>query len=114
MGAWGTKPYENDKSSDWLFSLWKKFPLQLEIASSLEMNVEDYHEEIRIAAFILSQMAYLSAWDLEELESLFQIALEKLALISNMEIYQEVDFQREIESEIFRLSGELELLRGNA
>lgn len=111
MGAWGTKPYENDKSSDWLFSLWGKFPLQADIVSSLELNVEDRHEEIRMAAFILMQMAYLSAWDLDDLERLFQIAVQKLALISNMEIYQGAEFQKEIQSEILRLREELDILR---
>ena len=49
MGAWGSAPEECDKADDWLIGLWEKTKVFEHLSTTIELNAESYHEEIRMA-----------------------------------------------------------------
>lgn len=103
MGAWGYKPGDTDKAQEWLFALWKNYPFQREVERTLHLDVPDYHEDVRAAAFVLHGTRNLFAWDPDDYSRLAALAIEKLEEISRMEIFQDDDFLNEIAVEISQL-----------
>jgi len=103
MGAWGTKPDEADKAQEWLLSLWDKSSIKKSVEQALVQNVDDYHEEVRMAAFVFYRLRDLLVWDYEEYANLARQAIVKLQAIAALEIYQDEDFQSELKVEIENL-----------
>lgn len=107
MGAWGTKPDEADKAEEWLLNLWSNSSIKREVEDALNRNVEEHHEEVRIAAFALYKLRDLMIWDREEYIRLATKAVMQLRAITLMEIYYHDDFQLELKSEVDVFSSEL-------
>lgn len=55
MGAWGTRPYDNDTAADWFIGLLK--PAANQIEDLLNRPVDDSHyDEYRAAAWFLTKI----------------------------------------------------------
>jgi hypothetical protein len=108
MGCWGVKAYDNDSAADWFGDLWEDFPVPARIEETLKLDIEDSHEEIRAAAYVLVQLARIYVWPSDDINRHCDVAAQRLEEIKKMEIYQGEDFQREIQTEIdelrFRIS----------
>ena len=100
MGCWGVKAYDNDSAADWFGDLWDDFPVPARIEETLKLDIEDSHEEIRAAAYVLVQLAGVYVWPIEDLDRQCELAAQRLEEIKKMEIYQGEDFQREMQTEI--------------
>jgi hypothetical protein len=103
MGCWGVKAYDNDSAADWFGDLWEDFPVPARIEGTLKLDIEDSHEEIRAAAYVLVQLAEIYIWPIEDLDRHCELAAQRLEEIKKMEIYEGEDFQREIQTEIDEL-----------
>ncbi|MCD4675967.1 MAG: DUF4259 domain-containing protein [Desulfobacula sp.] len=53
MGAWNTKPWDNDTAADWFGKLFEETNLKEKIREGLDMDMDLYLETIRAAACIL-------------------------------------------------------------
>lgn len=104
MGAWGTKPDEADKAQEWLLPLWEQSSIKKSVEQALVQNVDDYHEEVRMAAFVFYRLRDLLVWDYEEYANLARHTIVKLQAIATFEIYQDEDFQSELKVEIENLT----------
>ena len=100
MGAWGIKPYENDSASDWFSDLWDEFALPSKVEETLKMDLEDGHEEIRAAAYVLIQLGNTYIWPVDSIDRHCDLAARRLEEIKAMEIYCDADFQAELQKEI--------------
>lgn len=106
MGAWGFSPTDCDGGDEWIFSLWKNYPFQSEVERTLQLHVEDHHEAVRAAAFVLRGTRDLFVWDPDDYTRLSTLAIGKLEGIRRMEIYHDVDFQEALVQEIQQLRAE--------
>ena len=100
MGTWGYKPYENDAAGDWFGDLWDELPLPAKVEETLELDVEDYHEEIRAAAHLLIQLGEVYIWPVDLLDHHCDLAARQLEAMKKMEEYEGADFQAALEREI--------------
>lgn len=104
MGAWGTKPDEADKAQEWLLPLWEQSSIKKSVEQALVQNVDDYHEEVRMAAFVFYRLRGLLVWDYDEYANLAKQVIVQLQAITALEIYQNEDFQSELKVEIKNLN----------
>lgn len=81
MGAWGTAVWDNDSAADWFQDFFGDLDLNAKIKKAFEM--EDEHDEIRAACFILGSLGRVYVWkgDLDELKVLLE---QGIALLSKM------------------------------
>ena len=100
MGAWGVKPFENDSAADWFGDLWDEFAVPRKVEETLRLDVQAYHEEIRAAAYILSQLGDTYIWPVNDIDRHCDLAVRRLEEIVQMEIYQVDEFQTQIRTEI--------------
>ncbi len=98
MGCWGVKPYENDGAADWFGDLWDEFPVPKKVEETLNLDVEEYHEEIRAAAYILLQLGDTYQWPVDDIDRHCKVAATKLEEL--LGIYEDAEFQSEIRKEI--------------
>jgi hypothetical protein len=56
MGCWGVEAWANDAAADWFDGLWERFPIPLQVEETLQLDLQDNHEEIRAAAYVLLQL----------------------------------------------------------
>lgn len=108
MGAWGFAPTDCDGGDEWLFALWRTYPFQNAVERTLNLKVDDDHQAIRAAAFLLHEMRNVLAWDPDDYSRLALLAIRKLEEIGSMEIYSDPDFQKILAQEIEQLRGSLE------
>jgi hypothetical protein len=100
MGCWGLEAFQNDKAADWFGDLWELFPIPSEIEKTLRLPVEDNHEEIRAAAYVLLQLGDPYIWPFDLRDRHCDLAARRLEDIKGMEIYAHVDFQIQLQKEI--------------
>jgi hypothetical protein len=75
--------------------------------------VNDNHEEIRAAAYLLVALGRVYIWPVDDLDRHLALAISKLEAIREMEIYQEVSgFVETIDAEIGVLKSRLKPLLG--
>ena len=102
MSAWGTKAYENDGAADWFGDLWDEFAVPAKVEATLRLNVADYHEEIRAAAYLLVQLGDTYRWPVDAIDRHCSLAARRLEEILSAGIFEddETDFVNEIQAEI--------------
>ena len=100
MGCWGVKPYENDGAADWFGDLWDELPLPKKVEETLNLDVEEYHEEIRAAAHVLLQLGDTYRWPVGDIDRHCSLAATKLEGLLKSGIYEDAEFQSEITKEI--------------
>jgi hypothetical protein len=66
MGAWATAPWDNDGAADWFGDMFDDTGLAKYVAATLERDPEEYHEEIRAAAYLLVALGRTYIWPVKE------------------------------------------------
>jgi hypothetical protein len=113
MGAWGTADWDNDGAADWFGDTFAATGLAKHVEDTLNLNVNDNHEEIRAAAYLLVALGRVYIWPVDDLDRHLALAISKLEAIREMEIYQEVSgFVETIDAEIGVLKSRLKPLLG--
>ena len=103
MGCWGVKPYENDGAADWFGDLWDELPIPKKVEETLNLDVQDFHEEIRAAAYVLLQLGETFCWPVEDIDRHCELAATRLEEMLQMEIYEDEAFQTGLKQEIATL-----------
>jgi hypothetical protein len=107
MGTWGTQPWENDAAANWFGDVMENSALPLMVEAALVLDAEQYHEDIRAAAYVLLCLGRTFIWPVDKLDEHLKLAVEKLQQIAGMEIYVEAEFTPIIEREIAELQSRL-------
>jgi hypothetical protein len=100
MGCWGVEPWANDGAADWFGDLWESFPIPSEVEKTLQLAVEDNHQEIRAAAYLLLQLADTYTWPVDSIDYHCDLAAQRLEELKGMEEYAGDDFQTQLQKEI--------------
>jgi hypothetical protein len=96
----GIKPYENDSAADWFSDLWDEFAIPSKVEETLKLDLEDNHEEIRAAAYILLQLGNTYIWPVYSIDRHCDLAARRLEEMRAMEIYRGDEIQAEMQKEI--------------
>lgn len=108
MGAWGTEPWGNDSAADWFGGMFDATGLAKHVEETLQQDVEEYHEEIRAAAYMVVALGRVYIWPIAYLDNHLKLAIAKLEEIRALELYQEVpEFIKAIDQEIAILKSRL-------
>ena len=70
------------------------------VEETLNLDVEDCHEEIRAAAHILIQLGDTFQWPVDDIDRHCRLAASKLEELLKSNIYEGEDFQSQIRKEI--------------
>ncbi len=101
MGAWNTKPWDNDTAADWFGDLFEALPIAARVEQALNQEVEDAHEQVRAAASLWVLLGRVYVWPVDELDRHLTLAADKLELVRELEVYAEVpEIVQEIDCEI--------------
>lgn len=100
MGSWGIKPYENDSAADWFGNLWDEFPVPSKVEETLKLDLDDSHEEIRAAVYMLLQLGDTYIWPVHSIDRHCDLAARRLEEMKAMEIYSDDACQAEMQKEI--------------
>jgi Domain of unknown function (DUF4259) len=109
MGAWGTAAWENDGAADWFGDLFEATKLASYVEKMLKKkDIEENHEEIRAAAYIVVALGQTFIWPVDDLDRHLNLAIEKLEAIKALEEYRESpESVVAIEEEVARLRSRL-------
>jgi hypothetical protein len=108
MGAWATAAWDNDVAADWFGDMFDATGLAKHVEETLQQDVEDSHEEIRAAAYMLVALGRVYVWPIDDLDSHLALAIAKLEEIKALDIYQEApDFVKSIDEELAVLRSRL-------
>jgi hypothetical protein len=108
MGAWATAAWDNDSAADWFGDMFDATGLAKHVEETLERDVEEYHEEVRAAAYLLVALGRVYIWPISDLDNHLALAISKLEEIKSLEIYQEApSFVKAIDEEIAELKSRL-------
>lgn len=101
MGAWAMAAWDNDGAADWFGEMFDTTGLAKYVEETLERDAEEFHEEIRAAAFMLVALGRVYIWPIDDLDNHLALAISKLEEIKALEIYREVpDFVKAMDEEI--------------
>jgi hypothetical protein len=101
MGAWGTAAWDNDGAADWFGDTFDELGLADRVEQTLQLDVEEYHEEVRAAAYLLVALGRVYIWPIDSLDPHLELAIAQLEKIKALAIYQEVpEFVTVIDAEI--------------
>jgi len=100
MGCWGVKAYEDYSAADWFGDLWDQFPIPSKVEETLQLDLEDNHEEIRAAAHLLVQLGDTYIWPVHSIDRHCDLAARQLEELKGMEIYAGDDFRAQLQKEI--------------
>ena len=108
MGAWATAAWDNDGAADWFGDMFDATGLAKYVEETLERDVQEYHDEIRAAAYMVVALGRVYIWPINDLDDHLALAISKLEEIRALEIYQEApDFMKAIDEEIAVLRSRL-------
>jgi hypothetical protein len=107
MSAWGTSPWASDAAADWFGDVMQNSGLPDMVEAALVLDPEEYHEEIRAAAYVMISLGRNFIWPVGRLDGHLKLAIAKLREIAAMEIYVEAGFAPVIEKEIAELETRL-------
>jgi hypothetical protein len=108
MGAWATAAWDNDGAADWFGDMFDATGLAKYVEETLERDTEEFHEEIRAAAYMVVALGRVYVWPIDDLDKHLALAISKLEEVKALEIYQEVpDFVKAIDKEITVLKSRL-------
>jgi hypothetical protein len=108
MGAWATAAWDNDGAADWFGDMFDATGLVEYVEETLQRNVQEYHEQVRAAAYMLVALGRVYVWPIDDLDNHLALAVAKLEEIKALEIYREVPkFEIAIDEEIAVLKSRL-------
>ena len=108
MGAWATAAWDNDGAADWFGDMFESTGLAEYVQKTLERDVDDYHEEIRAATYLLVALGRVYIWPINDLDDHLTLAISKLEEVKALPIYQEApEFVDAINEEIDVLKSRL-------
>jgi uncharacterized protein DUF4259 len=84
MGAWGTKPWDNDDAADWFQILMDKTELPKYVEEALQFNIEDGLGDagaVRAAAAVLVLLGHTFVWPIDDLDRHLELAASRLEAI---------------------------------
>lgn len=93
MGAWGSAPEECDKADDWLIGLWEKTKVFEHLSTTIELNAESHHEEIRMAIKMAVELEPYGLIETSGREGFLKAAVTQLRIIMKHDVYQTEEFQ---------------------
>lgn len=109
MGAWDSKPWDNDGAADWFGDTFDATGLRTKVRAALEMDIDDGHEEIRAAAAVLLFLGRIYIWPMDHIEDDLTLAIKRLEELRNYDLYRGLDeYVAEISNEIEVLKGRLD------
>ena len=100
MGSWGPAPWENDSAADWYADLFSACDIAKRVEETLSLDPEEYDEEIRAAASLLSALGRLYIWPLDSLPRLLSLAIAALTAIKESGIVEDSDAAVLLDEEI--------------
>ena len=108
MGTWATAPWENDGAADWFGDMFETTGLAKYVEETLQRDVEEFHEEVRAAAYVLVALGHVFIWPIDDLDNHLALAIAKLEEVKALDTYQEVpDLVKAIDEEIAVLKSRL-------
>jgi hypothetical protein len=108
MSAWGKLPWDNDGAADWFGALFEKTKLTKQVEDTLNLNVQDSHEEIRAAASVLLFLGRDYIWPVNDIDRHLALAADRLEEVSRVAVIAESpEFVDEIRAEIQELRGRI-------
>ena len=101
MGAWDSKPWDNDSAADWFGDLFDEIALREKVVKTLQLDVKEYYDEIRAAAWVLIHLGRTYVWPIDQIDSDLKLAIERLEKVRNTpEIQETHSVVKEIDNEI--------------
>lgn len=102
MGMWGFAAWQNDGAADWFGELFQASKLATRVEKTLkERDIEEWHEEIRAAAYVLVALGQNYIWPVDVLDQHLRLAIEKLEAIKQLEEFEgDEKFAAAIDGEI--------------
>ena len=88
MGTWDSGAWENDSAADWFGDMFDATGLAKYVEETLNGDTEEFHEEIRAAAYILVSLGKTFIWPIDDLDNHLALAISKLEQIKELEVYQ--------------------------
>ena len=110
MGTWGVAAWDNDGAADWYGDLFQVTKLATRVEKVLKKkDVEEWHEEIRAAAYLLVALGRPFIWPVDVLDQHLQLAIDRLEEIKGLEEFEGGgDFGAAIDEEIAILRSRLQ------
>ena len=108
MGAWGIQPFANDGAADWFGDLWERFGVPKRVEETLGLDPEEFHEEIRAAAYLLIQLGDTYRWPVDLIDRHCALAADQLEKMLELDNYEGREFQEAIRGEIQLLRSRVE------
>ena len=90
MGAWGYKPIENDGALNELGRVFEQSQLADHISESLQQDIYDNADEIRATAYLVYVLAKHGLWQDGRLTEITALAISRLQIILDGEVYENV------------------------
>ncbi|PZU94248.1 MAG: hypothetical protein DCE90_15425 [Pseudanabaena sp.] len=101
MGTWGNRPWDNDAAADWFGETMDTTQLCQKVEEALNLDIEDYYEEVRAAASILLLLGHNYVWSVGDLDRHLELAATKLTEILDANIFEGAEeFTKPIQEEI--------------
>lgn len=85
MGTWGYAAWQNDAALDWIDEFFSETKLASQVEKTLNSDPEEYHDEIRAAAYILAALGQDFIWPVNDLQRHLKLAIEKLEAIKELD-----------------------------
>ena len=95
MGAWGYEPIQNDAALDELGRIFEECQLADEVSKSLQQDIQENADEVRAAAYLVYVLAKHGLWQDGRLAEITALAISRLQMILDEEIYKNVSFHGE-------------------
>ena len=101
MGTWGNKPWDNDAAADWFGDTMDKTGLAKQVEETLQLDLDEYYEEVRAAAAVLVLLGHTYVWPVDDLDRHLELAASRLEEILEKDLFEgEEEFAQPIQEEI--------------
>ena len=101
MGAWGVEPWANDGAADWFDDTFDETGLAKRVESTLNLDVDDYYEEIRAAAYLVRLLARTYIWPVDDIDCHRALAADRLQAVLDSGVFEgEDEFESAVKAEI--------------
>lgn len=109
MGAWGSAAWDNDGAADWFGDLFQVTRLAEQVEKTLRLeDVDEWHEEIRAAAYVLVALGRNYIWPVDLLDQHLRLAIERLEEIKTLEDFSDGEFAAAVDEELAVLRSRLQ------
>jgi len=108
MGSWGFSPLQNDAALDWLQQLFDESGLGSSIEASLNLNLHEYPDEIRVAAAFVNQLTSAGLWPHHSRAQFIELAILRLQQLLADKVFINANFVAEIRNELRGLAKQLQ------